>query len=114
MSTEEQGFPADIEVVRWFLRKYYLSEESEDRAASHALRDHTHGNDRQKRWQVAQALQHLLDTHLSTGILQNLVFHEANRDVLTDAEAREFLERVYEDNAFDVAVNFDELKKEDP
>ncbi|GLY94147.1 hypothetical protein [Actinoplanes sp. NBRC 103695] len=93
--------------VRAFLESFYRDEEFEDRGTTNALRGES--ADRQERWRNAQAFERVLAADLPEGTLQQLVFRSAGRDVLSDEEAREFLERVYDGNAFDVAVDWDTL-----
>lgn len=95
-----------LDRVRAFLERFYHDEEVEDLAAAHALRA-LRNDDRQERWRTAQAIERVLAAELPDGALHQLVFRAADRGVLTDEEAREFLERVFESNAFDVAIDWD-------
>lgn len=104
--TEKNPPTSGLDVVRAFLRKYYHDEEWEDRGTIKALQDLP--ADRQYPWRLKQAFDEVLDTDYPDGTLQQLVFTAANRDIITDADAREFLERIYVGNTLDVAVDFDE------
>lgn len=108
--TDDDVTSAALERVRSFLRRFYFDEEWEADGNIKAIS--AERTDRQERWRNAQAFERVLDADLPTGTLQQLAVQAANRDVLTDEEAREFLERVYDGNAFDVAVDFDELDRE--
>ncbi|GGM53082.1 hypothetical protein GCM10011608_42440 [Micromonospora sonchi] len=103
----DEPITATLERVRAFLERFYHAEASDDRAASAALQASL-GDDPQERWRNAQAFGRAIDAELPAGELQQLVFRASGRNVLTDDEAREFLERVYDDNAFDVAIDYDE------
>ncbi|MGH7928298.1 MAG: hypothetical protein ACREQV_10930 [Candidatus Binatia bacterium] len=109
MMANENPTPVEVQTVRSFLREFYFDEESADRAASGALRAYT--GRRQEHLRVASALKYILDTQLPDGLLQQLVWTSANRDVLTDAEAREFLERVFDDNSFRLSLEIDEIER---
>jgi hypothetical protein len=109
MKQHDNETSAALETVAAFLRRFYLGEEWEDRGTIRALQ--ANPDDRQARWQVASAFDRLLAVELPEGTLQRLVFTSAGQDLLTDAEAREFLERVYEGNGFDAAVNFNEFEQ---
>ncbi|MGW1411916.1 hypothetical protein [Streptomyces sp. NPDC002403] len=96
-----------LETVRVFLREYYYGEEWEDRAAIQALA--IHKNDRREHFRIAVAFETILEQRLPEGVLRDLVASAAYRVTEDDSEAREFLERVYENNAFDGAVDPDEF-----
>jgi uncharacterized protein (DUF2267 family) len=107
MMTSKDPVPAELDIVRSFLRKYYFDEEWEDRAAIRALQAHT--DNLRERWRVANAFDRVLAAELPAGLLEELVWTSANRDLPNNEEAREFLERVYASNGFDGAVDFDEF-----
>jgi hypothetical protein len=104
----ENSLTPEVQIVHSFLQEFYLPEESDDRAAVKAL--HTYTGRQQERLQVAKALKHILNAQLPVGLLQELVWTSASRDVLIDAEAREFLERVFDDNSFGLALDIDEIE----
>jgi hypothetical protein len=110
MMANKDPVPAEVEIVRSFLRKYYFDQEWEDRAAIRALQEHT--EDLRERWRVASAFERVLAAELPAGLLEELVWTSANRDVPNDDEAREFLERVYAGNGFDGAVDLDEFQQD--
>ncbi|MFJ7197419.1 MULTISPECIES: hypothetical protein [unclassified Streptomyces] len=107
MTKDQNSSSTALEMVRVFLREYYYGEEWEDRAAIRALANHK--IDRREHFRVASAFEIVLEGRFPEGVLQELVASAAYRATEGDGEAREFLERVYENNAFDGAVDPDEF-----
>lgn len=96
-----------VRVAR-YLRQHYAEEESEPRAAIHALR--AVGDRWRERYGASLAFRALLTAQWSEGLLTELVRLNAGRQVEDDVEARAFLERVFQDSALNLAVNFDALR----
>ena len=86
-----------------FLNRFYASEESETLAHIAALQ--TLGPDREQRVSLALEIHKLLsDPDLTPHTLTKFLSESAHRYFETPKEAREFLQRVYEANLFDVLV----------
>lgn len=106
MKTDENGDIDALRVVRSFLHEYYFPEEWETRANVRALE--AQARDLGLRVRIARAFVDLLAMDLAKGTLREIVETSANREVYNDEEAREFLERVYEANDFEDALDFDD------
>jgi hypothetical protein len=98
------GSKSPRETIGDFLVVFYHEQPDEIVAATDALAQMTIDLDWQAK--IAQALKHLLATPLPDGTLATLVQEKANRFVRDDAEARDFLLRVFANN--NLASSLDE------
>ncbi|GLW89483.1 hypothetical protein [Actinokineospora globicatena] len=93
----------DLGLVRDFLVEHYRDEPSDDRAATRALDRFNENPPRTAR--IALAFRRVIDAELPEGDLQRLAFSCTGRDLLTDDDARAYLEHVFEANLFDLAID---------
>jgi hypothetical protein len=98
----------DLDIVSEFLIRFYHQEPDYLEATIRALK--VLQDRHQYKWELATAFRSILESSLPTGTLKELVLLSANRYVQSDEEAREVLERIYQDNIFYAVVNFDELR----
>lgn len=100
----EMSSKTPLETVGDFLVVFYHEEPNEIVAATDALAQMT----LDLKWQteIAKALKQLLATPLPDGTLTALVQEKANRFVRDDAEAKDFLLRVFANN--NLASSLDE------
>ena len=97
-----------LEIVGDFLIRFYHEEPNEIKAATKAVNAMTDLFDYE--WEVANAFRHTLKTQLVEHTLRDIVRNKANRYAQNDEDAKVFLQQVYEDNDFDNAINFEDLK----
>lgn len=97
-----------LEIVGDFLIRFYHEEPNDIQASTKAVTALTGLFDDE--WKVATALKNLLEMDLPPGTLRDLVRFKANRHALDDDDARQFLERVYQNNDFENAINFEDYE----
>ncbi|HEV2801612.1 MAG TPA: hypothetical protein VGW12_13995 [Pyrinomonadaceae bacterium] len=99
-----------LEAVGDFLTIYYYDESDDVVAASDALEETLPRME--YRWQLACAFREVLARAWPAETLKELVRHKANRFARSDAEAREFLQKTYNLNLFELAVDIEKFKRE--
>lgn len=97
----------DLDIVSEFLIRFYHEEPDYIEATIRAL-NVLRGRDKYK-WELANSFRNILEKSLPPETLKEVVLFSANRYVRNDEEAREVLEKIYQDNVLDAALNFDEL-----
>jgi|ERR1700674_1176302 hypothetical protein len=105
MALEVSGSKTPLETVGDFLVVFYHEEPDEILAATGALAQMTIDLNWQS--EIAKALKQLLATPLPDGTLTALVQEKANRFVRDDAQARDFLLRVFANNNLASALDED-------
>jgi hypothetical protein len=99
-----------LTVVSDFFNIYYYEESDDVVAATNALEDTLPRMD--YRWELACAFREVLGRVWPPDTLKNLVRYEANRAARSDEEAKEFLQKTYNLNLFDLAIDIKKIKKE--
>lgn len=99
---------APLEIVGDFLSRFYHEEPDDTKAATKAINAMTGLFDYE--WEVASAFKEIIEMPLPPGTLRDIVRFNANRYAQNDEDAREFLEITYQENNFDNAINFNELR----
>jgi hypothetical protein len=95
-----------LQLVSGYLASFYRDEENDSTAAKNAV--HAGVNDRPYIWRLSRAFREVLGATLPDGTLQRLVVTVARRNVWSEDEAREFLQKVYDDAYLDDVAGFDD------
>lgn len=98
----------DLNIISEFLMRFYHQEPDYFKATIRALE--ILENRYQYKWELSNAFRKIFESSLPVGLLKELVLLSANRYVETDEDAREMLQRIYDDNVLYAAVNFDEFR----
>lgn len=98
---------SDIEIVSEFLIRFYHQEADYLSATIRALEVLRERH--QYKWELATAFRNILQSSSPNGTLKQLVLLSANRYVESDEEAKEVLQKIYDDNILDATVNFEEF-----
>jgi hypothetical protein len=104
MADEEDS----LTIVGDFLSHYYHEEFDDVVSATNALEEMLPRMD--YRWAVAQAFKQVLNRVCPPGTLTELVRQRANPFARDDEEAKAFLQRTYNLNLFELAIDPEELK----
>ena len=97
-------------LVNDYLKSFYQNEPNNITSAKNAVWAGI--NNRQYVWHVSNAFREVIgSTEISDGTLQDLVVKVAKRDVWSEEEARQFLQKVYDDTYLDDVAGFDDEAK---
>lgn len=99
-----------LQLVTSLLAEYYRDEPNDTTAAMHAI--HAGVDNVRHFWRLSRAFREVLSASLPDGTLQNLVVKVARRVVWSDHEAREFLQKVYDDTYLNDVAGFEEEEEE--
>jgi hypothetical protein len=103
MSEAESGVTEALAVIREYFRRFYRNEPNGDIAGTAAIRAMI--GKHAEEWLVARAFRTVIGAPFAPGYLRGFVCEHAGRDLEDDAEAREFLQEVYDGNAMDLAFD---------
>jgi hypothetical protein len=98
---------SSLQTASIFLSRFYHEEPNDDLANLKAIEAMCGLFDYE--WQVSSAFKDVFATAWPAGTLKNMVRVWANRHAQSDKEAVQFLRRVYENTALDVAINLDDF-----
>jgi len=95
-----------LELIADFLENFYRDEPDDIVAAKNAVWAGV--DDRQRVWRISRAFRDVLDGELPDGVLREIIISHAKRDVWSDAEAQEYLQKIYEDTYLGDVLGFDD------
>lgn len=96
----------DLEVVSDFLIRFYREEPDYVKATLRSLKT-LRGQDEYK-YKLANSFSRILEHPFPKGVLRDLVVLSTSRSVHNNKEAKEVLNRIYQDNILDMAIYFDD------